>query len=123
MTMARFLSKFISKPMLFEDRLVEEESNIGGRIFKRDDSVVRQRFWYHVGDWFFERVQRTAEGDIQTVIRIQIRDNSVHKLVEGREYDLSNDELERFLTAVELYRDYIKKELYSGSRDGYRLAA
>lgn len=119
----RIMNLVTTTPRPLVERLVEEESIIGGRLFQQGPSVLRQRFWYHLGDWFFERVERGREGDERVVIHNQIREDGVHKLIDGREFAFDSDELERFLPAIEQYRDRIVEELYTDSRDSYDLAA
>lgn len=110
----KVLELFTATPRPLQDRLIEEESVIGGQLFARDASVLWQRFWCHDGDWFFARLNRMPnQPDTQTVIHYQIKDNSIYKFVGGREYLAGEDESEVLTSAIDTYYEKIQQKLYT----------
>jgi len=95
-----------------EERLIEEESAIGGRLFQTNEAVVYQRFWYYSKDWFFERLERRNNEDVQIVMQYHIDDTGVHKIINGSEYSIDIEEKNRLLLATERYEQSIRRELY-----------
>jgi hypothetical protein len=109
--MARILNRFIAKPKSpLEDRLIEHESAIGGRLIPKHDLVATQRFWYYQGDWFLEQIEIDQTSYVS---RYQISEIDAFKLYQGREVPFLDGELKNLLTAVELYHSEIIQNLYS----------
>lgn len=119
----RVLELFTSTPRSLEERLIEEESRIGGELFAQDPSVTAQRYWLHQGEWFHERYyDSAAEADSRVVIRYQLTNDSAHKLVKGVEHSFDDGEIQRLLQAIDSYYTRVQRELYT-KKDDYGLAA
>lgn len=122
----RVMELFTSKPRSLEERLIEEESAIGGRIFAKDSSTFEQRFWFQSGDWFYERIRQAEKSEVREVIHYRLTDSSVHKMIDGREFFINPSEVSTLLLAIEAYDGAVEKELYgqaSEPRDSFELAA
>lgn len=111
-TRMRVAEVFNLTPRPLEERLVEEESAIGGKLFQKNEAVVYQRFWYYAKDWFFERLERHASEDVRTVMQYHIDDTGIHKIIDGSEYPIDTEEQTRLLLATEQYERAIQRELY-----------
>lgn len=88
--------------------LVEHESVAGGQLFgeghkfwldAKDNGTV---FHNDVADWYHMQAN-PANPKHPTVLRFQTTPSSIHKLYEGREYALTVQDLETFVTAVQAY--------------------
>ena len=110
----------IKAPMSLDDKLVEAESKIGGELLPTNPDVIRQRFWFHGGDWFYE--VHDSKGPM--VARYQFDDDFSYKLVDGKEVEFAEGEEARLIELVGLYYEQIKLQLYPDkSKSDYDLAA
>jgi len=108
-----FFSHLVSSPRPLEERLIEEESKLGGMIFSGVTSQTPgSRFWYFEGDWFFEQYYENVGYQ---VIRYQILENSMHKLFNGREVAFAEGEKETLIQAIKRYHATVSKEIYGAS--------
>jgi len=105
-------------PASLQAKLVEAESVIGGDLFPKPAGVIKQRFWYHEGDWFYETVDATGP----MVARYQFVNGAAHKLVDGKPVAFAEGEIENLQKIIQLYHDRVYKELYAPRTDG-KLAA
>lgn len=108
----KVMELFTSTPRPLVDRLIEQESVIGGEIFQRSSSVLRQRFWYHENDWFFEQSFLVPQGEAQVVLHYQINENSIDKYYGGRKYSVDDVEAEKLFGAIEKYHQNVQHKLY-----------
>lgn len=117
--------------------LIEQESQIGGALFGPG-----QRFWLdakssntvyqnNITDWYHLQ-PNSANPKEEIVLRFQVTPYSIHKLYDGREYELTIQDLERFVDAVDAYKDAVLplypldqaiQELKDDDRSSYDLAA
>ena len=93
------------------ERLVEQESIMGGTLFGAQHPSISRRFWFHEGDWFFEH----NDGIAPVVARYQITEAAAYKLVEGREHPFADGELSRLFEAITTYHATIRDTLYRQS--------
>ena len=107
--------RFVSSktPMSLEDKFVNAESEIGGDILPKNGDIIRQRFWYVQGDWFYEVLD--ARGVM--IARYQFSEDLSHKLVDGRQIDFAEGEKAALLETINRYYTQIQVELYSDKAD------
>ncbi len=104
-----------SRPAL--DRLVDQESHIGGqRAFK---DIAGARFWLdkrpertegEARDWCFSYPDPLT-GEL-VVLRYQTTSQSIYKLYKGIEYPMTIEEIQNFSRAVAVSVQAIREELY-----------
>ncbi|MCD8561707.1 hypothetical protein LRY29_01410 [Candidatus Saccharibacteria bacterium] len=98
------------------------------KIFGQDDV----RFWLHkqhVGDmrsarhWYFS--QHPKRKDQQPVdIHYEREPGAIHKLYAGNEHQMSQEEVDRFVEAVQQYAQIVATDVYNTkSKQDYGLAA
>ncbi len=111
---------FLEKPE-FGIRLIDAESNLGGKMFGNEkSSTVNRRFWYFEGDWFFEQYEPSVGYQ---VMRYQIFKDSMHKLYNGREYPFNLGEKATLVKAVMNYGTDVLEPLYGKKPSKPALAA
>lgn len=113
------LTLVVSKngPKTLDDRLVDAESEIGGQLFAKEPGIIKQRFWYHENDWFYEVVD--AQGAM--VARYQFTDGWAYKLVDGRAIAFAEGEEAALVATARSYFTAIQTKLYPNKAD-YDLA-
>lgn len=104
----KHLSLVVKQTGSIESRLVEIESQIGGRVLQRPAHVVSQRFWFHGGDWFYE----SSDGQSSLFARYHISDDRIYKLVQGKAIAFSEAEANHLLQIIPLYFQAVCRDLY-----------
>lgn len=100
-------------PSTLLERLVEQESHIGGRLLKRPEAITAQRFWYYGGYWHYEETDAIGPA----VVRYQVVDGYIRKLNGATELafykDEHIDERANILEMIQNYHATIRDEIYS----------
>lgn len=123
----RFLSVSPAKqlmPMTME-KLINEESKIGGEIFGEQPNGEHVSFFYYGEDeagrerWYFKRERVALKKDPDyAVLSFEIQDNSILKIITKNDgskiaYEyLKGKELTDFVHATEIYHNRVMKNLY-----------
>lgn len=102
------LEELVKRPVPLYERLVDLESNHGGKIFKSDNPEVTRRFWTYQGYWYFEE-QHPVHGEY--VLSYDVKDTIV-KMVNAKIVPLTEGEPERLLEATRKYRDLVRDNIY-----------
>ncbi len=95
-------------------RLVEKESEIGGKLIEKlstqdaNSLFSRHRLWYHDANWYYENHDQHGPA----VVRYQVTDTSMHKLKNGLEYGFDDGEQESLLILMQQYPEEIRRSLY-----------
>jgi len=100
-------------PQALYAKLVEAESEIGGDLLPKPAGVIKQRFWYHKGDWFYE----TQDATGTMVARYQFLDGKAHKLVGGKPVAFAEGEIKNLRKIIQMYHDRVYEELYAPRTD------
>lgn len=100
----------IASPRALEERLVNAEAEIGGRLIPEMEGIVFKRFFFHGGYWYLELQDKSG----RQVVSYQITESAAYKLFEGREvaFDSEQNELDNLLTMISLYVKEIKLNMY-----------
>lgn len=93
-----------------ERRLVDIEREEGGALLPSDDGVKRG-FWYHDGRWLYDE-QLPAERSTYVVQYDIDPETGIAKLHRGRLVPIAQDEAENLLTAIPLYHERIRTNIY-----------
>lgn len=116
------------------EKLINEESRIGGEIFGEQPGGEHLSFFYYGKDeadrdrWYCKKEKEIVKGDsAYVVLCFEIQDNAILKVITksdgsriSYEY-LHGTELENFIHATEIYHNQVMKKLYGheGSLDGF----
>lgn len=100
----------IASPRALEERLVNAEAEIGGRLIPEMEGIVFKRFFFHGRYWHLELQDKAG----RQVVSYQITESAAYKLFEGREvaFDAEQNELDNLLTMISLYVKGIKRNMY-----------
>jgi len=104
----RHLALVAKQPEAIERRLVDIESEIGGKLSYLPAGILSQRFWFHGGDWFYEMTDLQGSSSV----RFHVSDDRIFKLVGGRAVAFSEAEAQNLLQTIPLYFDAIQREFY-----------
>ena len=104
----RHLALVTKQPEALERRLVDIESEIGGKLSQLPAGYISQRFLFHGGDWFYEMTN--AKGAVS--VRFHVSDDRIFKLVGGRAVAFSEAEAHNLLQTIPLYFDAIRRDFY-----------
>lgn len=94
------------------DVLIDQESLAGGELFQ-----VPSRFWLHppvtpqthTRDWYFTFMRDEQEY----TLHYQTDDSGVHKIYNGRKYEFTDGEMERFVEAAGAYEQRVVQSVYA----------
>lgn len=110
------------------DKLINSESFIvGGTMFP---SVPGARFWLNkqhdddpvgVRNWTFSYKDMHTKQRVD--ITYQTTNNSIHKIFNGLERPIPEEERTNIMAAIRLYPEIVRRELYPFDQDLYDLAA
>ncbi len=110
------------------DKLINSESFIGGKTLF--PSVPGARFWLNkphdddpegVRNWTFSYKDMHTKQRVD--ITYQTTNNSIHKIFNGLERPMLEDERTNIGAAIRLYPEVVRRELYPFEQDLYDLAA
>jgi hypothetical protein len=104
----RHLALVAKKPSSLESRLVDIESEIGGKLSHMPAGIISQRFWFHGGDWFYA----LTDSNGSTSIRFHVSDDRIFKLVGGKAVAFSEAEAQNLIQTIPLYFDAIRRDFY-----------
>lgn len=99
---------------LYRD-FIRHEAKIGGRIFGETRPGVRREFFCldrRTWVWHEEWTDKDGQSHIQTT-RYDVRPDGILKSQHGKYQKVSADEALRLYTAAKLYRDAVRREVYS----------
>ena len=108
---------FLLKPVknrplkkLTERELITLESQIGAQIFGETPKGVRREFFnLDPTTWIWHE----SSKDSEMTIRYEVHDNGVLKVMGGARYEfIEGEELNRFVTAVQMYYERVAREVY-----------
>ena len=98
---------FLEPPQSFQERLIEHERVLGGKLLPKIAEV--QYFWYHDGgEWFLE----VGDKEVTAKTRYIVTETEVIKLFKGRRVHFEEGEHETLLDAITLYDYEIRDSLY-----------
>lgn len=116
--------KYVQAP--FNEReLLTFESQVGAEIFGPiPEGHQRQFFCLDEATWIWSDVCDDATGRHETIIRYEIHDTGILKVLGDHDYAfLGGDELRRFVTAVQMYYERVAHDIYKRDpRSGEKLA-
>ena len=104
----RHLTLISKKPGSLESRLVDIESEIGGKLSQMPAGIISQRFWFHGGDWFYA----LTDANGLSSIRFHVSDDRIFKLVGGKAVAFSEAEAQNLINTIPLYFDAIRRDFY-----------
>lgn len=98
-------------------KLIDEESLVGGKLFGSISTGVTRRFFMDDGNsWFYSETAidpATKQQLYSYTIRYEVLPQGILKSVDGRGHVfIKGIELERLLTAMELYEKRIDQDVY-----------
>ena len=92
------------------DSLIENESQVGGRLFQ-----APSRFWLHppidnsgVRDWYFS----FNKSEQEYTIHYQTSDTGLSKLYNGHTQEFTDGEIERLVEAMSAYEQQVATQIY-----------
>lgn len=99
-----------SQPTITERQLISAESRIGAEIFGPVPQGARREFFnLDPTTWIWHE----NDGQKETTVRYEIHDTGVLKVLGGARYEfLQGEELNRFVTAVQMYYERVAREVY-----------
>ncbi len=95
--------------------LIRHEAKIGGQLFGAVKPGGRREFFcldQHTWVWHEEWIDENGQHQVRTT-RYDVRPSGVLKAQNGQYRKLSLDEAKHLRNAMILYRNRVKKELYS----------
>ena len=95
---------------LTERELITLESQIGVQIFGELPKGTRREFFcLDASTWIWHESDKNSE----TTIRYEVHDNGILKVMGGARYEfLEGEELNRFVTAVQVYYEQVARNIY-----------
>lgn len=99
---------------LTERELITLESKIGATIFGAVPKGRRREFFcLDEVTWIWHESWKEKGVYQETTIRYEIHDNGILKVLSGARYEfISGEELNRFVTAVQMYYERVTRDVY-----------
>lgn len=99
------------------EKLIDDESKLGGKLFGRTSRGVSRRFFMDDGNsWFYSETAidpSTRQQLYNYTIRYEVLPQGILKSVDGRGHVfITGVELQRLKQAIKLYEQHIDKEIY-----------
>lgn len=98
--------------------LIRHEARIGGHIFGTPQPGVRREFFCldeRTWVWHEEWTDPSGQPHVQTT-RYDVRPDGILKSQHGKYQQVNADEALRLYTAAKLYKDAVRREIYSFAR-------
>lgn len=95
--------------------LIRHEARIGGKVFGPVPKNVRREFFCldeRTWVWHEEWTDAHGQARVQTT-RYDVRPNGILKAQNGKYQRVTPDEALRLYNAARIYRDSVKREMYS----------
>lgn len=106
----------VKKSDIVYDELLNAESKIGRTLFGPIPTGHQREFFKHKENtWIWYESWPNNVGEIEDLtIRYEVRPAGVYKKKVGGSYEkITGKELENFVSAVKIYHQLVKRELYS----------
>lgn len=96
-------------------KLLRHEARIGGQLFGPVRPGGRREFFCldrHTWVWHEEWIDKNGQRQIKTT-RYDVRPDVILKSQNGQYQQVSGQELDRLVEAIQLYKDRVKAQLYA----------